>query len=217
MTQLQTSLVPIKANFILNDMSQCIQLKKKKEEEEEASGNPLIVSSLQDKCSGQRFTAKYQKVERSLSSFFSFFQPFLPLSASPRTEPSHNEQSPAFHLGGKNAPQAFQSLLPLLPPSHPPLSLSLSLSLTLHAFHLSEVDPREEITQSSRKWREGKKKKRKNPFFFTNQRQRWEEDSRRSHKTLWEVEKDFVVGFKSLLKNPQKYDKCSIDVQYYYC
>lgn len=39
-------------------------------------------------------------------------------------------------IWGENAPQAFQSLLSPL--------------LTLHAFHLSEVDPREEITQSSR-------------------------------------------------------------------
>lgn len=93
------------------------QLKK------EVSVNPLIVSSpLQNKCDGQQFTAKYQKEE----GFFS--RPLLPSISSalqfPLTERPYNEQSPAFHLGEKTAPEAFHSLLP--PTLPPPLSLSKS-------------------------------------------------------------------------------------------
>lgn len=94
------------------------------------SVNPLIVSSLLlNKCNGQQFTAKYQKDPSSL-----FFR-----SPVPTNQMALQWTVTCFSFRGKCTPGI--SVSPFTPTTSNPNSL--------HAFHLSEVDPREEITQSS--------------------------------------------------------------------
>lgn len=130
------------------------------------SGNPLIVSSLlQNKCDRQQFTAKYQKEERFL---FFFVQPFLPPFSSalrfPLTKWPYNEQSPAFHLGGKMHPR--HSSLSFRPTPPPPLPSLTPLSTCISSQRGGSQGGNYSVIQ---KWR-GKK----NPFFFTDHQQHWE-------------------------------------------
>lgn len=103
---MKTSLAPINP-LTLNGMLQYIRQLKNG-----VSLNPLIVSSpLQNKCSEQQFTAKYQKEE----------SPPPPQSLSFRSPVPTNQivlqwTVTCFSFGGqKNAPQAFQSSLSFLP------------------------------------------------------------------------------------------------------
>lgn len=111
----------------------------------------------------ETITAKYQRKKLLLLLHFFYFNfllffLFFPLSPLlfPQTKCSDIEKSPVLHLGG-GAPgiPTFPSFPPALPP-HRPLWLS-----SPHLSHFGEVDPREEISQSSR----SKEEKKKNPLL----------------------------------------------------